>query len=107
MRVLIVGLTAVIFLAAAPTQQTFTGRITDSMCARGDHSGMKMGDTDADCTTACVRSHGALYILWDGKHGYELTDQNVPEQFAGKKVKITGNVEKNGKLHVTGIKVVK
>ena len=107
MRFLLVGLTAVAFLAAAPTKQTFTGRITDSMCARADHSGMKMGDTDAECTTACVRSHGALYVLWDGMHSYELSNQIVPEQFAGKKVKITGNLEKNGKLHATEIKVTK
>ncbi|MEO5924585.1 MAG: hypothetical protein ABIR70_12240 [Bryobacteraceae bacterium] len=107
MRVLIVGLTAIVFLAAAPTKQTFTGRITDSMCARGDHSGMKMGETDAECTTACVRAHGALYVLWDGTRSYEFENQTIPERFAGMKVKVTGSWKKNGKLHATAIKVVK
>jgi hypothetical protein len=106
-RVLLVGLTAIVFLAAAPTKQNFTGRITDNMCARGDHSGMKMGDTDAECTIACVRSHGALYVLWDGKRSYELTDQDMPEKFAGKKVKVTGTLEASGKLHMTAIAVTK
>jgi hypothetical protein len=107
-RVLTVGLTAVVLLAAAPTSQTFTGRISDSMCARADHSGMKMGDTDAECTIACVRSHGALYVLWDGKHSYELSDQTAPEKFAGKKVKVTGTLDaKSGKIQVSRIQVTK
>ena len=103
MRVVLVGLTAIVFLAAAPTKQTFTGRITDSMCARANHSAMKMGDTDAECTLACVRAHGALYVLWDGKRSYELSDQDMPEQYAGKKVRITGTLE-NGKLHASSIR---
>lgn len=80
-------------LAAQPGKRTFTGAITDSMCALGDHSQMQMGPTDAACTVACVNAHGALYVLWDGKEAYTLSDQKSPEQFAGKKVTVTGTLD--------------
>jgi hypothetical protein len=94
MKSLILGLLAVVtLLPAAPRAQKFTGKITDSMCSRNDHSHMKMGDTDAECTIACVRSHGALFVLFDGKHTYMLSDQTTPEKFAGKKVTVTGTLD--------------
>lgn|SRR5690242_9795104 len=90
MKLLLYSLLAIAVLAAAPAKQTFSGFITDSMCARGDHSKMQMGPTDAECTIACIREHGATYVLYDGKHAYDLSDQQTPERFAGKKVTITG-----------------
>jgi len=80
-------------LAAAPGKQTFTGVITDSMCATGDHSRMRMGSNDAECTIACVQAHGAQYVLYDGKESYTLSDQQKPEKFAGKKVTVTGTLD--------------
>ncbi len=77
-------------MPAAPAKQSFTGVITDSMCPNGDHSGMRMGPTDAECTLACVSIHGALYVLYTGKQTWELSDQKTPEKFAGKKVRVTG-----------------
>ena len=29
--------------------------------------------------------HGALYVLYDGKEAYTLSDQTTPEKFAGQK----------------------
>jgi len=83
-------LLAIAVLSAAPAKQTLTGTITDSMCANGDHSQMKMGPTDAECTLACVDVHGAAYVLYDGKKAWALSDQKTPEKFAGKKVAVTG-----------------
>ena len=54
------------------------------MCANADHSQMRMGPTDAECTIACVSAHGAMYVLYDGKDVYTLSDQQTPEKFAGK-----------------------
>jgi hypothetical protein len=93
MRPLLFGLLAIAALSAAPGKQTLSGVITDSMCARGDHSKMQMGPTDAECTIACIRAHGATYVLYDGKHAYDLSDQQTPEKFAGKRVTITGTVD--------------
>ena len=79
-----------ILMAAQSKPQTFTGTITDSMCAKADHSQMQMGPTDAECVKACVAAHGASYVLYDGKKTYDLSDQQMPEKFAGQKVTVTG-----------------
>lgn len=88
-----VALFTLFALASAQRKQTFTGVITDSMCERGDHSHMRMGSTDAECTIACVQAHGALYVLFDGKEVYTLSNQETPEKFAGQKVMVTGTLD--------------
>lgn len=93
MKPLLFSLLALAALAAEPGKQTLSGVITDSMCARGDHSKMQMGPTDAECTKACILEHGATYVLYDGKHAYDLSDQRTPEKFAGRKVTITGALD--------------
>ena len=84
-------------LSAAQAKQTLTGVITDDMCARGGHRQMRMGPTDADCTKACVLAHDAKYVLYDGKDVYTLSDQQSPEKFAGRKVRITGTLDAKSK----------
>jgi len=79
--------------SSAPAKQTFTGVVTDDMCAKGDHSGMRMGPNDAECTKACVALHGAAYVLYNGKSTYILSDQKLPEKFAGQKVTVTGALD--------------
>jgi uncharacterized protein DUF5818 len=93
MKRLVSGLLIIAALAAGQNKRTFTGVITDSMCATADHSAMKMGPTDAECTVACVMAHGALYVLYDGKQVYTLSDQTAPEKFAGKRVAVTGTLD--------------
>ncbi len=93
MKPLIFGLLMIAALAAAQGKQKFTGAITDSMCAEADHSRMRMGPTDAECTIACVGAHGAMYVLYDGKEVFTLSDQQTPEKFAGKKVTVTGTLD--------------
>lgn len=108
MKPLILSLLAAAALFAAPANQTFTGVITDSMCAKADHSQMQMGPTDADCTTACVSVHGANYVLYDGKDAYTLSDQKTPEKFAGQKVKVVGTLDaKARKIQIESITAAK
>ena len=105
---LIVGLLASAALAAGSGKRKFTGTITDSMCAQADHSGMRMGPTDAECTVACVETHGAAYVLYDGKHAWTLSDQQTPEKFAGRKVTVTGTPDvKAMKIQVDSITAAK
>lgn len=82
----------------AQSQQApaFTGVITDSMCSSGDHSGMGMGDTDAECAKACVASHGANIILRVTDRGYGLSDEAAAEEFIGRRVTITGTLDGSG-----------
>ncbi len=89
----IFNLLAIAALAAAPGKQTFTGIITDDVCAKADHSQMQMGPTDAECAIACIGAHGAAFILYDGKNAYTLSDQRTPEKFAGQKVRVIGTLD--------------
>lgn len=78
---------------AAQKPQAFVGTITDDMCAKEGHASMRMGPTDAECTTACVAAHGAEYVLADGTNVYTLSDQKTPEKFAGKRVRVMGTLD--------------
>jgi len=93
MKPLIVSLLAVAALAPAQGKQTFTGTITDNMCATAGHASMRMGPTDAECTVACVIAHDAKYVLYDGKDVYTLSDQQRPEKFAARKVRVVGTLD--------------
>jgi hypothetical protein len=105
MKPLIFCFLAIAALTAAPATKKFSGTITDSMCATADHSQMRMGPTDAECTRACVETHGATYVLYDGKQAYTLSDQKMPEALAGKKVIVTGTLDAKSKtIHVVSMK---
>ena len=99
------SLLAVAALSAAPGKQTFIGIITDDMCGKADHSHMRMGPTDAECTIACIGAHGATYVLYDGKEVYTLSDQRTPEKFAARKVTVNGTLDAKTKtIHVESIR---
>src|SRR5207253_10400668 len=102
-------LLAVAALSAVPRTRAVNGTITDSMCAgSAGHSQMRMGPTDAECTTACVSVHGATYVLYDGKDVYALSDQRTPEKFAAQKVTITGTLDaKTNTIQVDSISAAK
>lgn len=104
MKHLLVGLLAATAVSAAPGTQTFTGTITDSICATSGHSQMRMGPTDAECTIACIGAHDATYVLYDGKDVYTLSDQRTPEKFAAQKVRVVGTLDAETKtIHVDSI----
>ena len=109
MKPLIVSFLMIAALSATPGTQKFTGTITDDMCAQADHSRMRMGSTDAECASACVTAHGALYVLYDGKAAYyRLSDQRTPEKFAGQKVMVIGTLDaKTRTIQVDSISAAK
>ena len=93
MKTSVASLLVVATLSAGAGKQTFTGVITDDMCAQAGHARMRMGPTDAECTLACVDVHGSAYVLYDGKNVYQLSDQKTPQQFAARKVKVVGTLD--------------
>ena len=97
MKYLFVSLLAVAALSAAQGKQTFVGTIADDMCGKDGHARMRMGPTDAECTTACVMAHDAAYVLVVGNNTYTLSDQKKPEQFAGRKVSVVGTLNVKAK----------
>jgi hypothetical protein len=86
---LLVGAT----LSTAQGVQTFTGIITDDICAKGGHAQMRMGPTDAECTIACISAHDAAYVLDTGKVIYTLSDQQAPEKYAAQIVIVRGTLD--------------
>src|SRR5579859_7303966 len=95
-KLALIGALSLLTIAAltiAPPSRNFTGKITDSMCAQGDHSQLRRGPTDADCVKACVHTYGASYVLYDGKTTYALSDQKAPEEFAGTRVRVIGKLD--------------
>lgn len=85
------------------TSGTFTGQISDSICARaGSHNeamsmNKDMGKSPADCTVICVDHMNAKFVLFDPKSKkiYRLSDQAQARKFAGKNVKVSGTLNKN------------
>ena len=101
---IIFGLLLIAAFPSVQTPQKFTGIITDDMCPAADHNRMRMGPSDAECTRACIDAHGALYVLYDGKNTFTLSDQKMPEKFAGTKVTVTGALDsKTHTIQVTSI----
>src|SRR6516162_6741143 len=97
--------------------QTYTGEIYDSQCAKNASHAMMlkkegMGDKDPNdpmvkgmCTKNCVKM-GGKYVLFNAakKTVYELDDQQKPEQFAGQNVKVMGTLDQATQtIHVTSI----
>ena len=93
MKPVIAGLLAVVALTVPVGGARFTGVVSDAVCAKGDHSQMRMGSTDAECAVACVSSHGAEYVLHDGRKTYTLTTTRTLDAFAGRKVDVVGELD--------------
>ena len=93
MKYLLIGLLASATMFATQSRQTFSGTITDDECPSADHSGMRMGSTDAACTIACVDDHTVEFVLFDGEASYLLSDQDKSREFAGKKVAVVGTLD--------------
>ncbi len=90
--VLSAGLTVMPALAAGSTQ-TFTGKVSDSMCGAKHHEGIP----PADCVRACV-AHGAKYALVVGDKVYTLdtSDQGTLgklNKLAWEEAKVTGTAD--------------
>ncbi len=87
--------------------ETFTGVITDTMCAKS-HKAMNIAP-DEKCVRDCLKMDKSVrYALYDGKNVYRLSDQKLPEQYAAKRVKVTGKLfEKTGIIQVEKIEPAK
>lgn len=95
---LLLGLFAVVAIGTGQsTPKSYTGVITDSMCGGNHNMGIS---PDEKCVHECVRMDPKKwkYALLVGKDVFILSDQKTPEQFAAKKVKITGTLFQKTKI---------
>jgi hypothetical protein len=95
-RKLVLGLTlqatlvALVASYALAAPQTLTGIVTDNMC--GKKHTMMPGKPDSECIRACVKA-GSKYALLVGDKIYVLNgDAKQLDSFAGKRVKVAGEV---------------
>jgi hypothetical protein len=94
---------AVTLAIAGTPRNVFTGEISDTQCAMNVHSLSRshqemvtkstMGTDAASCAKACVR-RGGEWVLRSGDDVYRLKDQDDMEDYAGRKVKIIGILDK-------------
>lgn len=78
---------------------SWTGYISDSKCGA---KGAKEGQ--ADCTTKCVKEHGAKYVFVNDadKKVYAIDDQDKVAAHSGHHVTVKGSVE-GDTLKLSGI----
>jgi hypothetical protein len=87
---LLITLVALAASYAAAASQTLTGVVSDEMC--GKKHTMMPGKPDPDCIRECVKA-GSNYALVVGDKVYTLKgDTKKIDPFAGKQVKVTGDV---------------
>src|SRR5579864_2378798 len=83
------------------------GAVMDSQCAFNVHSdahshewmtkrGVQGATDEESCTQHCVKDMGGSYVLVAKKDVYKLDDQVKAEQYAGKKVKVSGTLDATG-----------
>jgi hypothetical protein len=84
-------------MSASAADQTWTGKISDSMCGAkhdtaAEHVGKAM--SDRDCTLACVKEHNAKYVFVSGGKVYNVSNQDFGtlQEHAGHTVKLTGEM---------------
>jgi hypothetical protein len=85
--------------------ETFTGQITDSICAEGHNIGVTK--SEKNCVLTCVKLDGAQFVLYNSeiKRMYQLDDQLQPEVFAGQEVTVIGRYDKDANaIHVISIR---
>lgn len=102
MKALLMIAASALTLSAA----TFTGVVTDSMCAN-NHKMMGVSPDDK-CVLECTKhDKNVKLVLFDGKNIYKLSDQETPRKFAAKKVRVTGELfPKTGIIRVDKIEAV-
>jgi hypothetical protein len=94
---------------AFAAEETWTGKISDSMCggkhmAGGEHAAAM---SDADCTKACI-DKGAKYVFVNEGKVYSISNQEFADlaAHAGDKVKLTGEMT-GSTIRVTKIEMPK
>ena len=77
-------------MSAYASQTTITGVLTDDMCTKKH---MMPGKPNADCVRDCIK-HGAKFVVVSEGKVLEISgNQEQFSAFAGKKVKLTGEVK--------------
>jgi len=99
-------------LSTQPATKSFTGEVTDTICAKtGSHDEMMakmrtMGGNKETCTKKCAEI-GAKYVLYDeaSRAVYNLDDQGKAQAFAGRRVRVAGTLD-GSRIRVTDVEAI-
>jgi hypothetical protein len=101
MRPILAATVAIAFAGASgfAADQTWTGKISDSMCGAKHQKTAEHGTaqiSDRDCTLACVKKGGKYVFVRNGQV-YNIDNQDYAglEQHAGESVRLTGEMSGN------------
>src|ERR1039458_7634357 len=101
--------TLLLFAGTGFAAQTWTGKISDSDCgakhkSAAEHGGKAM--SDHDCAVACVKG-GAKYVFVTGGKVHPINNQDFSglEEHAGHTVELTGDLQSQGGINVTGVQI--
>jgi len=108
-RVFVFSWLLIVIAGVVPAaQQTFTGRLSDSVCAASHQSKTAAdGVTDRDCIFACIKAL-ATYVLVDGNNQViPIANQDAMglPLYAGRPVKLTGE-RKGDAIFVTKVEAI-
>ena len=84
-------------MSISAANQTWTGKISDSMCGAKHNTAAEHGAkqmSDRDCALACVKDHNAAYVFVSGGKVYKIANQDFAalQEHAGHTVRVTGEM---------------
>jgi hypothetical protein len=92
---------ALAFATTGAFAATYTGYVSDAMCAKDPH---KVSSADhADCAKKCIAGGEKPVLVVAEKTVYTITNPAILVPHAGEKVTVEGSV-KDGALTVTSVK---
>jgi hypothetical protein len=99
-KVAVVATLALTLSAASAFAESFTGWVSDAMCAK-DPAKVSSA-SHADCAKKCIEGGSPAVLVVDGKV-YPVSNPDALKSYAGQKVTVDGTMD-NGTLTVKSVK---
>jgi hypothetical protein len=99
-RITALATLALTFTAVPMLAESFTGWVSDAMCAKNP---AKVSSADhADCAKKCIEGGSPAVLVVDGKV-YQVSNPDTLKDHAGQKVTVDASVD-NGTLTIKSVK---
>jgi hypothetical protein len=99
-RIAALATLALTFTAASAFAESFTGWVSDAMCAKNPS---KVSSADhADCAKKCIEGGSPAVLVVDGKV-YQVSNPDTLNKYAGQKVTVDATLDK-GTLTIKSVK---
>lgn len=99
-RIAALATLALTFTAASAFAQSYTGWVSDAMCAKNP---TKVSSADhADCAKKCIEGGSPAVLVVDGKV-YQVSNPDKLKDYAGQKITVDATMD-NGALTIKSVK---